>query len=236
MMKLPRGAEKVSAVRNMFDTIAPRYDLVNKVMTFGLDATWRKRSMRELRLPKGSTVIDIACGTGDYCRLLTSAIHKPVGIDISYGMLANARTSAPLVQADALAMPFPSSSIDGATSGFALRNFVDLPAFFNELARVIRPGGRILLLDAYQPSSKALRAGHAFYFGKVVPKIGGLLSDPAAYRYLPKSLEYLPPISEIVQSLTDAGFRDVVRETYTGGTVHLFHATRAFRSALNDVE
>ncbi len=228
MTQLPRGTEKVAAVREMFDTIAPRYDLVNKVMTLGLDMLWRRRSMRRLQLQNGSTVLDLACGTGDYCRLLTALGHQPIGIDLSYGMLANARTTAPLVQSDALRLPFANASIDGVTSGFALRNLLDLPVFFSELGRVLRPGGRMLLLDAYQPEFAPLRWGHGLYFGKVVPRVGALLSDPSAYRYLPKSLDYLPPIDRILDDIAAAGFKDVVRETYTGGVVHLFTATRRF--------
>ncbi len=223
---LPKGTEKVSAVREMFDTIAPRYDFVNKVMTFGLDVLWRKQSMKRLKLPQNSTVIDIACGTGDYCRLLTKAGHLAIGVDLSYGMLHSARTTAPLLQGDALCLPFKDGSLDGLTSGFALRNFVDLPMFFQESSRVLRKGGRMILLDAYQPENALLRRGHAFYFEKVIPLVGGFMSDKSAYSYLPRSLEYLPPINEIVESIESAGFFDVKRETFTGGTVHLFSATR----------
>jgi demethylmenaquinone methyltransferase/2-methoxy-6-polyprenyl-1,4-benzoquinol methylase len=183
---LPQGEDKVIAVRSMFDRIAPRYDLVNRIMSFGLDMRWRRQSVRRLAVPFGSTVLDIASGTGDYCRLLQAAGHQPIGVDMSLGMLENARTQAPLVQADALNLPFGDGSVDGITCGFALRNFVALPPFFAEIARVTRTNGRIALLDASQPSSAILRFGHSIYFGRVLPKIGGLLSDPAAYKYLPK--------------------------------------------------
>src|SRR3954452_19202589 len=110
-------------VREMFDTIAPRYDLVNRLMTFGLDVRWRKRTVRELRLPSGALVLDLAAGTGDLCRELTQAGSRPVGVDMSYGRLAAARTAAPLVQGDALRLPVPDGAADGVTCGFALRNF-----------------------------------------------------------------------------------------------------------------
>jgi demethylmenaquinone methyltransferase / 2-methoxy-6-polyprenyl-1,4-benzoquinol methylase len=216
----------VRAVRAMFDTIAPRYDLVNRVMTFGLDRLWRRRAVADLDLGVGSLVVDLACGTGDLCRDLDAAGHQPVGVDLSLGMLGHARTPAPLVQGDGLHLPFPDASLDGAISGFALRNFVALPAVFAELARVLRPGGRVALLDVATPSNPVLRAGHAVYFGHVVPRIGGLLSDPAAYRYLPQSVAYLPPGDGILDDLSRAGFGAVRRKMLSGGITQLITATR----------
>lgn len=223
---LPQGAEKVRAVRSMFDAIAPRYDLVNRIMTFRLDVGWRRKTVASLRLPTGSLVLDLAAGTGDLCRDLQRAGHVAIGADLSWGMLAHARTDAPLVQADALRLPVPAGAVDGVTSGFALRNFVDLPAFFAELGRVVRPGGRVALLDAAQPENKVLQLGHGVYFGKVVPKIGGLLSDPSAYRYLPKSMAYLPPPAVMLDSLSAAGFAEVDRRLLTGGIAQLITGTR----------
>src|SRR5690606_12625975 len=128
------------------------------------------------------------------------------GVDLSFGMLAAARTDAPLLQGDALRLPFPDASVDGATCGFALRNLAALPPFFAELARVVRPGGRIALLEVATPPNPVLRAGHGLYFGKVVPLVGGLLSDPAAYRYLPKSVAYFSEPDEMLAQLAAAGF------------------------------
>jgi demethylmenaquinone methyltransferase/2-methoxy-6-polyprenyl-1,4-benzoquinol methylase len=225
-VSLPQGEDKRQAVRHMFDTIAPRYDLVNRVMTFGLDVRWRKRTVRDLRLAPGSRVLDLASGTGDFCRELRKGGLRPIGIDLSYGMLAAARTDAPLVQADILRLPMPDASADGVTCGFALRNLVELPAFFAELGRVVRPGGRIALLEVAQPTNPVLRAGHGFYFGKVVPRIGGLLSDPAAYRYLPKSVAYLPEPEVMLDRLREAGFDDVQRHLLFPGAAQLLLATR----------
>jgi len=213
-------------VRDMFDAIAPRYDLVNRIMTFRLDVRWRKRTVRDLALPPGSRVLDLAAGTGDLCRDLTAAGHRPIGIDLSFGMLAAARTTAPLVHADALQLPVPDGAADGATSGFALRNFVDLGAFLAELARVVRPGGRIALLEVAEPPNPVLRWGHGIYFGKVVPRIGGLLSDGSAYRYLPKSVAYLPEPDELVAMIHRAGFGDAHRATLSGGISQLLVGTR----------
>ena len=223
---LPQGEEKVRAVRSMFDAIAPRYDLVNRIMTFRMDVGWRRRTVRALGLPSGSLVLDLAAGTGDLCRDLHDIGHRPVGVDLSLGMLRHARTTAPLVQADALRLPFPDASVDGAVSGFALRNFVDLGGFFDELARVVRPGGAVSLLDVAEPPNPLLRWGHSVYFGRVVPKIGGLLSDPAAYRYLPRSVAYLPAPEAIVDRLAQAGFTGVERRLLSVGIAQLLTGRR----------
>ncbi len=224
MTDLPTGDEKRRAVRSMFDSIAPRYDLVNRVMTFGLDTRWRRKAISDLGLPGGSVVLDLACGTGDFCRGLQRHGIVPIGLDLSMGMLTAARTTAPLLHADILSMPLPDAAADGATCGFALRNLVELPGFFEELARVVRPGGRISLLDAAQPENRVLRMGHGFYFGRIVPRIGGLLSNREAYRYLPKSLAYMPEWSVMSAQISSAGFTDVERRLFVGA--QLITATR----------
>jgi demethylmenaquinone methyltransferase/2-methoxy-6-polyprenyl-1,4-benzoquinol methylase len=211
----------------MFDAIAPRYDLVNRLMTFGLDVRWRRRAVRSLGLPTRSLVLDLAAGTGDLCRELTAQGYTPFGADLSFGMLAHARTQAPLVQADALCLPVPTGAVDGAVSGFALRNFVDLRGFLSEVARVVRPGGRIALLDVSQPANGLLKAGHAVYFGRVVPRIGGFLSDAAAYRYLPKSVAYLPDRDGLFAAVAEAGFEAVEHHALSGGITQLLTGTRS---------
>ncbi len=223
---LPQGAEKVQAVREMFDAIAPRYDLVNRVMTFRLDVRWRRVTVESLALPAGSSVLDLASGTGDLCIDLAAAGHHPTSIDLSLGMLHADHSGAPRIQADILRLPIADGAVDGVTCGFALRNLVDLPPFFTELARAVRPGGRVALLDVGVPRNRVVRAGHAVYFGRVVPKIGGLLSDPAAYRYLPRSVAYLPPPEQLVASLRGAGFGDAVQRQLTLGVAQLFTGTR----------
>jgi demethylmenaquinone methyltransferase/2-methoxy-6-polyprenyl-1,4-benzoquinol methylase len=169
---LPQGEQKVAAVREMFDAVAPRYDRVNRVMTFRLDVRWRRFAVRMLALPQGSTVIDLAAGTGDLCIDLQRAGLEPLSFDLSYGMLSMDRSGSPRTQADILRLPLPDHSVDGATCGFALRNLRELPAFFAELARVVRPGGRIALLDVGVPRNPLMRWGNNIYFGTIVPRIG----------------------------------------------------------------
>lgn len=223
---LPQGAQKVQAVREMFDVIAPRYDLVNRVMTFRLDVRWRRRAVQALDLPPGSAVLDLASGTGDLCVDLAAAGHRPTSLDLSFGMLRADRSGAPRVQADILRLPVADASVDGVTCGFALRNLVDLPLFFAELARAVRPGGRIALLDVGVPRNRIVRAGHNVYFGRLVPKIGGWLSDPSAYRYLPRSVAYLPAPEQLVASLRRNAFGDAAQQQLTLGLTQLFTGTR----------
>ena len=223
---LPQGEAKGEAVQAMFDTIAPRYDLVNRIMTFRLDVRWRRIAIASLELPANSRIVDLATGTGDFCRELAEHGHRSIGADFSFGMLAAARTAEPLVQGDGMQLPFATASVDGATCGFALRNFVDLQLVFNELGRITRPGGRIALLDASEPDNALMRAGHGIYFGKIVPFIGGLLSNKEAYGYLPRSLEYLPPRQELLSMIEAAGFHDVHHRQLTVGAAQLITATR----------
>ncbi|MEM9131010.1 MAG: ubiquinone/menaquinone biosynthesis methyltransferase [Actinomycetota bacterium] len=224
--RLPTGDEKRQRVRTMFDTIAPRYDLVNRLMTFRMDVRWRRIALEELRLIPGATVLDLASGTGDFCVELEKLGHHPIGIDLSYGMLDAARTDGPRVQGDLLAMPVAEAGADAAVCGFALRNLVDLAPFFAELHRVVRPGGRISLLDASEPDNGFLRWGHGLYFNNVVPRIGGLLSDRSAYAYLPRSLAYLPEPEALKALLAEAGFVEVERRQLSVGITQLYTATR----------
>jgi demethylmenaquinone methyltransferase/2-methoxy-6-polyprenyl-1,4-benzoquinol methylase len=227
---LPEGKDKQVLVRSMFDCIAPRYDLVNGLMTFGLDAPWRRRTIELLQLGPSALVLDVGCGTGDLARSLTSGGHRAVGVDLSFGMLAAARPGrAPLVQADAAALPFASASVDGVISGFAVRNFADLPGVLAELARVLRPGGRLSLLEVGEPTNPFVRAGHRVWFSHVVPLLGAALSDGAAYRYLPRSVAYLPSYPEFVSLLADAGFEEMRHHLLSAGIAQCVTAMRAKR-------
>lgn len=226
-MNLPTGKDKEQAIRTMFDRIAPRYDLVNRVMTFGMDVGWRRKAVGSLRVGPGMVVADVACGTGDLCREISTTGATAIGFDLSFGMLTSARTDASLVQADGLHMPLRDGSVHGVTCGFALRNVVDIDELFAEFARTVKPAGRVAILEVGQPNSKILRSGHHFYFHRVVPMIGGLLSDRDAYRYLPRSAAYLPPSERLKEMLLSAGFQEVAVRSLGLGSAQLITATRS---------
>lgn len=237
----------MAAVDAMFDAIAPGYDLTNRVISLGLDVRWRRRTVRSLALASGSVVLDLACGTGDLCDELRRQGLTPIGVDRSAGMLAAARrraaaaspatvTLTPLMRGDGLALPFRDGSLDGIVCGFALRNFAALPPVLAECARVLRPGGRVALLEVDAPTQPLLRVGHRVWFGKVVPFIGGLVAArsgapraraSAAYRYLPASVAYLPPTAELLALIGSAGFIAVERHPLSGGIAQLLTGTRS---------
>ncbi|HMG25897.1 MAG TPA: ubiquinone/menaquinone biosynthesis methyltransferase [Acidimicrobiia bacterium] len=225
--RLPEGDDKQHAVEAMFDRIAPRYDRLNRIISLGQDQRWRRHTVAALGLSPGATVLDLGCGTGDLCDVVTADGYAAIGVDFSAGMLAAAHTRAPLARADALALPAPDASVDGVVSGFALRNFVDLPRFFRECARVLRPGGRLAALETGEPASPLLRAGHHLWFRRVVPLVGARLAhDAEAYRYLPRSTAYLPPPGDLLALVEAAGFAAVERRTFTAGAVQLLTGTR----------
>lgn len=224
---LPTGDEKTARVRAMFDTIAPRYDLINRLMTFGLDQAWRRGTVAALALPPGSRVLDLACGTGDLSRLGARQGYQMVGADLSAGMLAANGTGAPLVEADGGRLPFVAGSFDGLLCGYALRNFTDLAATLAESARVLRPGGRLAVLEVDAPTSRIWRAGYDLWFTRAVPMLGGAMSDRRAYRYLPQSVAYLPSTPVLRRMLVDAGFSAVGIRPLAGGLSQLVVATRA---------
>ncbi len=226
---LPTGPEKTAVVRSMFDAIAPRYDLVNRMMTFGLDVHWRRQSVRALGLAAGARVLDLACGTGDFLRILRAEGHQAVGLDLSWGMLRAGHSGAPVVQGDGEQLPFPVGAVDGLTCGYALRNVANLDSLFEEMSRVVRPGGRIGLLEVTEPDRRLLRAGYGIWFRHVVPVLGGLVSDRSAYRYLPASTAYLPEPEQLRSMLRAVGFSTVNRHALSGGLSQLIVATRRGR-------
>jgi demethylmenaquinone methyltransferase/2-methoxy-6-polyprenyl-1,4-benzoquinol methylase len=210
----------------MFDAIAPRYDLINRLMTFGLDQAWRRTTIDSLALPPASLVLDLACGTGDLSRLAARAGYLVVGADLSAGMLAANHRAKGLVQADCSRLPFADGAFDGLVCGYALRNFTDLTAAFDETARVVRPGGRLAILEVDAPTSPVLRAGYHVWFDKVVPALGSALSDRDAYHYLPRSVAYLPRSDELRRMLLASGYSGVGIRPLAGGLSQLISATR----------
>jgi demethylmenaquinone methyltransferase/2-methoxy-6-polyprenyl-1,4-benzoquinol methylase len=225
---LPEGDEKHVAVEAMFDRVAPGYERMNRIISLGLDRRWRRRAIEMLDLAPGSQVLDLACGTGDLCRDLTAAGCAAVGVDFSAGMLGAAHVRSPLVRGDAATLPFDAGTFDGVVCGFALRNFVDLEVVFRECARIVRPGGRFVALDAAVPEHLVMRLGNAVWFRGAVPVLGRLLSrDPSAYRYLPRSTAYLPDGPALIAILERTGFSSVTRDLLTGGSVQLLTGTRS---------
>ncbi len=223
---LPSGTDKTVRVRAMFDTIAPRYDLVNRFISLGMDQHWRQRTVRALALAPGSLVLDLACGTGALGAIAQRHGYRVVGADMSEGMLASRARRFPAALADAASLPFATGAFDGVLCAYALRNFTDLEASFAEAARVVRPGGRISILEVATPSNPFVRAGHRLWFRHVVPTIGAALSDPGAYRYLPDSVAYLPEGPQLRSMLRAAGFSAVGRQLLQGGLSQLLTATR----------
>ncbi len=224
---LPAAEDKTQVVRSMFDAIAPRYELVNRMMTFGLDASWRRRTIAALGLPRGSTVLDLACGTGDLSRTAAKRGLVPIGADLSFGMLTASHGTGPLLHADASALPLHDASVDGVVCGYALRNFTDLDLCLSEMARVLRPGGRLSLLEVGAPDSKIVALGYRIWFEHAVPFIGGVLSDRDAYRYLPASTAYLPSPESLRERLVAAGFSGVNHHHLSGGLSQMITATRS---------
>jgi len=224
---LPGLDDKPRVIEEMFDRIAPRYDALNRLLTFRMDVRWRREAVQLLELPPAALVLDLACGTGDLCRTLADSGLRAVGADFSAGMLRAAHTDAPLVRADAMHLPFADATFDGITCGFALRNFAALAPVLTECGRVLRSGGRVALIDVAEPSSPLVRFGHGLWFRHAVPFVGGIVSDRAAYRYLPASTAYLPPVPELLALVVDAGIVDVSRRALGFGAVQLITGTRA---------
>jgi demethylmenaquinone methyltransferase/2-methoxy-6-polyprenyl-1,4-benzoquinol methylase len=212
---------KAAYVRDMFAAIAPSYDRANRVLTAGVDEAWRKRAVAELAAPRGGTVLDLCCGTGDlvFHLLRSDPTLRVTGIDFTAPMLdgarARARTGDPagratFVEGDVTALPFADGSFDGATMGLSLRNVVDLVGALREARRILRPGARFVNLDVTKPANPLVSRLFGLYFYGIVPLVGGLVGGSrAAYRYLPNSLTNFPDADGLADRFRQAGFRDV---------------------------
>jgi demethylmenaquinone methyltransferase/2-methoxy-6-polyprenyl-1,4-benzoquinol methylase len=221
------------SVRTMFDRIAPVYDAMNRVMTMGLDLRWRRLAAESV-VRKGDRVLDGACGTGDLAvaDMRAGASHV-VGLDFSLGMLERARKKTipgnsvlEWVQGDLLALPFEDASFDAATVGFGVRNVADLPLALGELRRVLRPGGRLAILEITQPRGP-LRRFYGLWFDKVVPLLGRVLPGGEAYSYLPASVRRFPDAERLAQLMREAGFGDVEFRLLAGSIVALHSGAAA---------
>jgi demethylmenaquinone methyltransferase/2-methoxy-6-polyprenyl-1,4-benzoquinol methylase len=225
-MTVETGRLPASGVREMFDRIAPVYDAMNRAMTIGLDRRWRDATARAVVRP-GDRVLDACCGTGDLALADLNAGGRVTGLDFSERMLQRARTKSAdveWVEGDALSLPFEDGSFDAVTVGFGVRNLDDLEAGVRELRRVLRPGGRIGILEITQPRG-LLRPFYKLWFDGLVPLAGKLLPGGSAYTYLPASVRRFPGAKELAVLLTATGFEDVRYRRLAGGIVALHTGT-----------
>lgn len=225
---VPRGGSGA-----MFDRIAARYDLLNRVMSLGLDRRWRTRLVRALDLPPDARVLDVASGTADVA-LRIIALHasaRVTGLDPSAAMLAvgadkvrraGREDAITLVVGDAQALPFADSTFDAACIAFGIRNVPDRLAALREMARVTRPGGRVAVLELGEPGGGALSSLARLHVRHVVPRLGALLSGSREYRYLQESIAAFPPPDAFMQLMRDASLADVRAERLSFGAVHLY--------------
>jgi demethylmenaquinone methyltransferase/2-methoxy-6-polyprenyl-1,4-benzoquinol methylase len=230
--RLPEPAEKRAFVKAMFDRIAPRYDLMNRLMTLGLDWRWRRAALEAVGVGPGDRLLDLATGTGDFAELGASRGAFVIGVDLSAEMLQLARKRNPglaFVRADAVGLPLPDRFATVVSCGFSLRNFVDLESVFRECARLLASGGRLVILETDRPRSRLLRWGAAFHMDHVVPRLGGALVDREAYRYLPASQAYLPPEEELRARIEKAGFTSIQKKSHGLGAVQRLTAVRCER-------
>jgi demethylmenaquinone methyltransferase/2-methoxy-6-polyprenyl-1,4-benzoquinol methylase len=223
--------EKAAYVREMFASIAPRYDATNRLLTGGVDESWRRRAVRELAAPHGGEVLDMCCGTGDlsFHLLRSDPSLRITGVDFCEPMLERARQRAPqdarggdvtFGQGDVMALPFEDGRFDGAIMGFSMRNVVDIVTTLREARRVLRPGARFVNLDVSKAPNPFFKRAFDLYFYGLVPLVGGLVGgSKSAYRYLPNSLTNFPGAEELAARFTTAGFHDARFIRLAGGAI-----------------
>jgi demethylmenaquinone methyltransferase/2-methoxy-6-polyprenyl-1,4-benzoquinol methylase len=228
-MSVEIGRLDAPEVRTMFDRIAPVYDLMNRVMTVGLDQHWRRETVKAVVRP-GDRVLDACCGTGDLAvAALKAGAREVVGLDFSPRMLERARAkqrSVTWLEGDVMDMPFEDGEFDSATVGFGVRNVADLAKALAELRRVLHSGGRLGILEITTPTG-VLAPFYRLWFDRVVPLLGKLVKGGSAYTYLPASVRRFPIPDELAAMLRDAGFEDVRYRTFAGGIVALHIGTAA---------
>jgi demethylmenaquinone methyltransferase/2-methoxy-6-polyprenyl-1,4-benzoquinol methylase len=230
----PQERDKAYYVERMFAGIALRYDLMNRLMSLGMDGAWRRAAVAALGCAAGDSVLDVGTGTGDFLPLLNARGCRATGADFTFAMLQAGRaklrraaSSAPLLAADALRLPFADGTFDGAINGFLLRNVADLPAALTEMLRVLRPGGRIACLEITWPQAPLFRQAFGLYFGRLVPLVGGAISGrPQAYAYLPRSVQAFVTARELAARMEQVGWRDVRYRLLALGTVAIHTARR----------
>lgn len=226
-------------IAGMFDAIAPRYDLLNHVLSAGMDRGWRERAVDSLALPERARVLDLCTGTGD---LAIATVHRVktatvVGVDFAGEMLrlglekirgASLQQKVRLISGDAARIPLPDASCDAATIGFGIRNVAEPERALGEIARVVKPGGRLAILEFGQPQIPGIRTLYSWYFRYLLPLVGRMVSKhQSAYSYLPASVGTFPPPSEFCRILSATGFSQVRAVPLTFGIVYLFVARRS---------
>jgi demethylmenaquinone methyltransferase/2-methoxy-6-polyprenyl-1,4-benzoquinol methylase len=219
------GTLEAGQVRAMFDRIAGPYDAMNTLMTAGLHHRWRERAVELAAVGPGSRVIDVATGTGDLAIALARAVApggEVLACDFSEQMLARARAKAPQLRfewADALALPYASDRFDAATVGFGARNFSDLARGIEEMVRVVRPGGRVVILEITRPTREPLASFFRAWFDRIVPALGRVAGDGAAYSYLPSSVKRFPGPRELAAVMDASGLRSISYVLTAGGII-----------------
>ena len=223
-------------VRVMFDRIAGVYDLMNSAMTAGLHHQWRERAVDRADLGPGSDALDVCCGTGDLTLALRRRIGpdgRVVGCDFSEPMLEIARRKsgqeglpAEFGWADALDLPYGDNSFDAVTVGFGARNLADLDRGISEMARVLRPGGRLVILEITRPQREPLQSFYSLWFDRIVPVLGSLAGDSDAYSYLPNSVRSFPEPRDLAGMIDRAGFTEIRWLLLAGGIIAVHSATR----------
>ncbi len=225
---------KAEAVESMFDAVAPRYDLLNRVLSAGVDRYWRSRAVRMLYDEQPTRVLDVATGTADLAIKIERGLHprETIGIDLSTEMLRRGREKIErkglsprisLRKADATALPFDDEAFDAAFVAFGVRNFENLDAGLGDIRRVLRPGGSLVVLEFSQPRAFPIKQLYDWYSHHVLPRIGGLLSpDQGAYEYLPSSVAAFPDGSDFLRRMGDAGFSSLEWLPLTFGIASLY--------------
>jgi len=227
-----RGEEKKIQVQSMFDGIAERYDFLNHFLSFGIDTHWRRQAIRELNLRDGETVLDVATGTGDQgFAALKEADVTVVGADFSANMLALAQTKIEkrglserfsVQQADAENLPFESDRFDALTISYGIRNVGTIEKALAEFQRVLRPGGRVAILEFSEPQGPLFGRLYRFYFDHILPLMASLFSRKSAYRYLPESVSHFPPREGFEKMMMEAGFQQVRHRDLTLGITTIY--------------
>jgi len=233
-----RLSEKGRGIRDMFDSIAPRYDLLNRLLSLGIDRRWRAFAVRQLDIPAEGRVLDIATGTGDVALEIAARSQQSVrivGADFTQGMLLRGREKLArspygdrisLVNAPCEALPHPDGAFDGVTIAFGIRNVVDRQAGLREMCRVLRPGGRAVILEFSNPRSRFFKALYYFYFRRLLPLIGGLFSRRSAYQYLPDSVLEFPDQERFKELMAAAGFTSLRHFDLTFGIATVYVGER----------